>query len=63
LTELISKSDLYFQSGVQSYWLVLPDLRSIYVFHEPGEYSAFLKEEVLTDEVMGVTLGLADVFK
>ncbi len=62
LTSLISKSYQYFQKGAKSYWLVLPDLRSIYVFNEPGEYENFTYRDVLRDEKLGIELDLSEVF-
>ena len=63
LTELITKSAAYFEAGVLSYWLVLPDLRSIYVFSAPGEYQVFTREDKLEDPRLEVELGLKDIFK
>lgn len=63
LTELITKSAAYFEAGVLSYWLVLPDLRSIYVFSAPGEYQLFAKEDKLEDPRLEVELELKEIFK
>lgn len=63
LTELITKSAAYFEAGVLSYWLVLPDLRSIYVFSAPGEYQVFTREDKLEDPRLEVELELGEVFR
>jgi len=63
LTELIAKSAAYFEAGVLSYWLVLPDLRSIYVFSAPGEYQVFTREDRLEDPRLEVELELGEVFR
>lgn len=63
LTELIAKSTAYFEAGVLSYWLVLPGLRSVYVFKAPGEYELFAKEDKLEDPRLEVELELKDIFK
>ena len=63
LSELIEKSVKYFESGVKSYWLVLPALQNIYVFHAPGEYQMFTHKETLKDETLGIELNLKEVFK
>lgn len=63
LTSLISKSAQYFQKGAQSYWLVLPALRTIYVFNEPGEYENFTYRDILRDEKLGIELDLKEIFK
>lgn len=63
LSDLVTKSELYFKAGVQSYWLVLPDLRSIYVFDQIGEYEVFTYRDKLVDKVLNLELVLADIFK
>lgn len=47
LADLIVKSYSYFDAGVNSYWLVLPDLCTIYIFSAPNEYEAFVKKGTL----------------
>ncbi|MDX1939095.1 MAG: Uma2 family endonuclease [Saprospiraceae bacterium] len=63
LADLIAKSYDYFEAGVKSYWLVLPDLTSIYVFSEPGEYEVFAKKGMLHDAQLDIKLKLEDIFK
>lgn len=63
LAELISKSGDYFAAGVKSYWLVIPDLRTIYVFSAPGEYEVFTKKEMLKDDQLDIEISLADIFR
>ena len=62
LTDLISKAADYFSAGVGSYWLVLPDLCSIYVFKAPNEYQVFIKDQILSDPSMELELPLAPIF-
>lgn len=63
LTDLIAKSYRYFEAGIKSYWLVLPDLRSIYVFSAPNEYEVFAKKGTLRDEKLDIELQVEDIFK
>lgn len=63
LADLLQKSHLYFEAGIPSYWLVLPDLLTIYVFTAPNEYEVFVKTETLRDERLGIELSLAEVFR
>lgn len=63
ISELITKSVQYFEEGIQSYWLVLPDLKTVYVFNQPMEYEVFAKNQQLTDKLLGITLELTDIFK
>jgi Uma2 family endonuclease len=62
LGDLLAKAHVYFENGVGSYWLVLPDLKSIYVFQSPQDYAVFLKREILKDDVLGIELDLKGIF-
>ena len=53
----------YFEAGIQSYWLVLPDLKTIFVFDQPGEYEVYSKKQQLVDKVLDIQLELSDIFK
>ena len=63
LSELIQKSSNYFKTGVKSYWLVLPDLRSIYIFDRPQNYQVFTWKDKLKDELLDIELDLKEIFK
>lgn len=63
ITELIIKSRTYFDAGVKSYWLVIPDLKSVYVFSDKGEYEVFAKKDILKDTVLDIELDLGQLFK
>lgn len=62
LQELIDKARAYFEHGVQSCWLVLPGLRSIYVFSSFDEFRTFTHDDTLLDETLQVSLSLTEVF-
>ncbi len=63
LGDLVTKSVKYFDAGIQSYWLVLPDLKTIFVFDQPEEYEVYSKKQQLIDKVLDIKLELVDVFK
>lgn len=63
ITELLTKCAEYFKNGVRSYWLVLPALRTIYVFSAANDYEVFAKTDRLSDDKLGVEVNLADIFK
>ncbi len=63
LSDLVHKSVKYFEEGVKSYWLVLPDLRTIFVFDQPEEYEVYSKKQLLIDKVLDIKLELSDIFK
>ncbi len=63
ITDLMLKRSEYFGAGVQSYWIVLPDFMTIYVYHAPDKFDVFSKNEVLLDEKLGIELPLIEIFK
>ena len=62
LSDLMTKNDEYFEAGVLSYWLVLPHLQSIYVFHTADEYDVFTRKDILKDKVLDIELDLGEIF-
>jgi len=62
-SDLMLKRSEYFSAGVQSYWIVLPDFLTIYVYHAPDVFEVFSKNEVLLDEKLGIELPLSEIFK
>lgn len=54
--------NFYFPSGVQSAWLILPVLRTIYLFL-PGQPVKVLAEGTLHDPAAQVDIALADIFR
>lgn len=63
LSDLLIKAQPYFEQGIRSYWLVIPDLKTIYVFSQADEYEVFAKQALLKDETLEIELSLKDVFK
>ena len=63
IAELQTKCAEYFKNGIQSYWLVIPSLRTIYVFESTTDYEVYAKKEILKDNKLGIELPLAEVFK
>lgn len=62
IQDVHKKAETYFELGVQSYWLVIPPLRSVYVFDSPQHSDVFGSDEVLTDPRLQVEVPLADIF-
>ena len=63
LSVLTKKADNYFQHGVQSCWMVLPEMANIYVYSSPDEYVIFRSNETLLDEKLDIAFSLEEVFK
>jgi Uma2 family endonuclease len=61
---LIRKIKAYFELGVKSCWLVILDVKTVYVYSQPTEYRTFTKDDTeLIDEVMNIRLPIAKVFR
>lgn len=63
LSELIGKVNTYFQAGIKSCWIVLPEVSGIFVYSSPGQYKFFHDGEILTDPATGIELPLAPLFE
>lgn len=63
LSELIGKATAYFQAGVKSCWIVVPEVSGIFVYSAPGEYAFFHKAQALMDPATGIELPLAPLFE
>jgi Uma2 family endonuclease len=61
--DLLAKRRQYFEAGIKSYWLVLPEPKSVYVFSSPEEFEVFSYRETLKDLTIGIELPLSEVFK
>ena len=62
IDELIKKSRNYFSMGIQSYWLVIPDLRSIFIFDKNNKQSVFTEKDKLQDSVLNIEIDLEKIF-
>lgn len=60
--EMVDKLDAYFDFGVSSCWIVLPDIRAILVYDSPSHYKFFHDDVVLTDQKLAVELSLKNIF-
>jgi Uma2 family endonuclease len=62
LTEMTNKAVTYFVAGVQSYWLVQPSLRTVFILR-PGQDELVFHNQPLTDPTTGITIDLKKVFR
>lgn len=62
LNDLTDKAVTYFEHGVKSCWLVLPTLKTIYVFSGREQFEAFVQDEVVKDHVLDIQLPLSNIF-
>ena len=63
LNELMHKAwDIYFPMGVQSTWIVVPELKGIHILL-PNDESCFFNTGTLTDPATGIQIPVEEVFK
>ncbi|GAB2558998.1 Uma2 family endonuclease [Spirosoma areae] len=62
VTELIDKAKAFFDTGVKSYWLVQPVLRTIFVLLPNGDELVF-HNDTLTDPTNDISIDLKKVFR
>jgi Uma2 family endonuclease len=63
LQDLVDKTEVYFNFGVLSCWIVLPALNAIAVYHQNGKYDFFRQDETLLDRNLNLELPLENIFK
>ena len=54
--------DIYFPAGVQSAWVVVPELKVIQILFPDGQQQVFVKDE-LTDPATGICIAVEKVFE
>jgi Uma2 family endonuclease len=62
LQTLLDKTNDYFSFGVKSCWVVIPPLKTIYVFKAPNNYKAFTDADVLHDPNLDIEVPLEVIF-
>ena len=62
LEEMVEKTTVYFQFGVQSCWIVAPAVKGVFVYDRPGHYRFFHDNETLHDPSLPIELDLGAVF-
>ena len=62
IAELLEKAGRYFTAGVQSYWLVVPELRAVAVYSAPTKYRYFYNGDTLLDPTTGAEIVVSQLF-
>ncbi len=60
--EILARAPKYFAGGVQSFWVVIPPFKTIYVFSDAETYDTFADKAVLHDKKTGIELPLTEIF-
>ena len=62
LQTLLDKTNDYFSFGVKSCWVVLPTLKTIYVFSAPHQFEVYSHGDVLEDANLQVKMPIDLIF-
>jgi len=60
--DMVIKLEPYFYFGLQSCWIVIPDLQAILVYDNPFHYTFFHGDDILKDTLLTIEIPLAKVF-
>jgi len=63
VAELTVKARTYFEHGVKSCWIVIPEFKNIYVMYGPEDYQIFRHTEELFDKHLDLSFSLKEVFE
>lgn len=61
--DMVSKLEPYFYFGVQSCWIVVPELQAILVYDSPFHYSFYHENDTLKDQVLNIEIRIAAIFQ
>jgi len=61
--DMISRFERYFKAGIRSCWLVIPSLKAIAVYSKIESYDFYSSDMILKDDIPGIELNLAEIFK
>lgn len=62
-SELLLKTRQYFQKGVQSCWIIFPELENVYIFSSETDYEIYRKGQLLKDTILNIELSVSEVFE
>lgn len=61
--DMVTKLEPYFYLGVQSCWIVIPDIQAVLVYDSPFHYTFFHENDILKDTVLNIDIHLGKVFE
>lgn len=61
--DMTDKLEPYFYFGVKSCWIVVPDFRGVFVYHNPFQYQFFHDDDPVQDPTLGIELDLKRIFE
>ena len=62
IQELVERAPKYFNGGGQSFLVVGPPFKTIFVFCDAETYATFADQAILHDKKIGIELPLAEIF-
>ncbi len=61
--DMVEKLEQYFNFGVKSCWIVIPDIQAILVYESVDTYHFFHNDELLIDLALKIEFQLSEIFK
>ncbi|MGB0864323.1 MAG: Uma2 family endonuclease [Saprospiraceae bacterium] len=62
LSELVRKADDYLSAGIRSYWLVAPEVQTVYLYEMDKKLKVFTGNDKLIDVQLNIELELSTIF-
>jgi Uma2 family endonuclease len=62
LTDLVKKAKEYLNAGILSYWLVAPEVQSVYLYSQGDERKIYTHKDILIDTNLNIELDLSKIF-
>jgi Uma2 family endonuclease len=63
LEEMVDKTQIYFNFGVKSCWIIVPAVKGIFVYDRPGNYEFYHGDDLLTDSNLDIEMPLHVLFE
>ncbi len=60
--DMTSKLEPYFNFGIKSCWIVVPDFQGVFVYDSPNHYEFFHEDQIVQDRVMNIEIPISKIF-
>ena len=61
--QMVDKTQVYFEFGVRSCWIILPAVKGVFVYDRPGNYEFYHGDELVRDPNLHFELSLPALFE
>lgn len=63
IEEMVDKTQIYFDFGVRSCWIIVPAVKGIFVYGSPGHYEFYHGDDLLVESNLDIELPLLALFE